>query len=310
MSKWILKALVQKTISFFPYKEKINYWFQKNITKGVRLDDQYFSYKIEHARDHLRFFNRFSENTIEKTTALELGTGWYPIIPIAFFLQGVEKTVSIDLSSWLSLDNLRWTCKKFMEWQERSLLENYLPNLRTDRWQQLVDLVYNEGVSFDEMCVALHFEPWVGDGRKTPFESQSFNFICSNNTFEHIPKHFLKDILIEFKRLISPNGLMSHFIDMTDHFAHFDQSITIYNFLQFSEKQWRLIDNNIQGQNRMRFIDYKKIYKELQIPISHEEVRQGNIDDLNRITPANTFVSYSREELAVSHGYLVSKLIK
>ena len=33
--KWHLKAIIQKTISFLPGSHKINYWFQKNITKGV-----------------------------------------------------------------------------------------------------------------------------------------------------------------------------------------------------------------------------------------------------------------------------------
>ncbi len=63
-------------------------------------------------------------------------------------------------------------------------------------------------------------------------KSDSVDFICSNNTFEHIPADILSAILREFKRVIKPGGLMSHFIDMSDHFAHFDSRITIYNFLE------------------------------------------------------------------------------
>lgn len=308
MSKWILKALVQKTISFFPYKEKINYWFQKNITKGVRLDDQYFTYKIEHARDHLAFFKSFSKDKFVDTTALELGTGWYPIVPIAFFLQGVKKTVSLDLSDWLNAENIQLSCKKFVEWHERGVLQNYLPEVQAERWEKVKTLADSKGTSLEEMCLTLYLERWVGDAQKTPFESQSFNFICSNNTFEHIPTPILRNILVEFKRLVSPNGLMSHFIDMSDHFAHFDSSITIYNFLKFTDGQWNLIDNSIQGQNRMRFIDYKLMYKELQLPITHEEYREGSLKELARIQLAEQFSSYKKEDLAISHGYLISKM--
>ena len=67
-------------------------------------------------------------------------------------------------------------------------------------------------------------------------QKESVDFICSNNTFEHIPQEILRDILVEFKRVLHPNGLMSHFIDMSDHFAHFDSRITIYNFLQIQQK--------------------------------------------------------------------------
>ena len=49
-----------------------------------------------------------------------------------------------------------------------------------------------------------------------------------------------------------PDGLHSHFIDMSDHFAHMDSSISIYHFLRYSEAQWKRIDNSIQPQNRWR----------------------------------------------------------
>jgi len=39
--KWMLKAVVQKLIAFFPQREKINYLLQKYVTKGVELTDTY-----------------------------------------------------------------------------------------------------------------------------------------------------------------------------------------------------------------------------------------------------------------------------
>lgn len=130
--------------------------------------------------------------------------------------------------------------------------------------------------------------------------------MCSNNTFEHIPKIILIDILKEFKRLLKADGVMSHFIDLSDHFAHFDTSITTYNFLKFSEKQWDLIDNSIQPQNRMRWADYKKMYADLNIAIKIEETRPGDLAALNTITVDKGFAHLSKVELAISHGYLVS----
>ena len=103
IAKWHLKALVQKTISFFPYKEKCNYFFQKYVTKGVNLTDYYFEIKVMHARDHLNYFKDLSANTNNKNTStLEIGTGWYPIVPISFFLCGYDQLISIDLQNWLT----------------------------------------------------------------------------------------------------------------------------------------------------------------------------------------------------------------
>ena len=100
---------------------------------------------------------------------------------------------------------------------------------------------------------------------------------------------------------------MSHFIDMSDHFAHSDKNITIYNFLQFSTKQWGFIDNKIQPQNRLRHIDFVKMYTELNIPITEEEVRVGDLVELEKTKVHIEFKDYSTEELAKSHCYLVSQ---
>ena len=59
IAKWKAEAIVQKGISYLPKKDKINYLFQKYVTKGVYLTDEYFTYKITHARDHLAYFKKY-----------------------------------------------------------------------------------------------------------------------------------------------------------------------------------------------------------------------------------------------------------
>ncbi len=58
----------------------------------------------------------------------------------------------------------------------------------------------------------------------------------------------------------------------------------------------------------MRFKDYLKIYEELNIPISEIEVRKGNLQELNKVKVNNEFDKYKQEELAISHGYIVTKM--
>ncbi len=305
--KWVAKAIVQKMISFLPNSEKVNFLFQKHVTKAVLLTNQHFDWKITHARDHVNYFLKFAPNRkIGDAQVLELGTGWYPIVPIALFLNGFKNTVSIDIQSWMTVESQLTTVAKFKEWRDAGKLEAFLPNLQEDRWNVLMSLLQNPPKTTAEFNAQIHLKSDIIDGRNTGFEAHSFDFICSNNTFEHIPKIILVDILKEFKRLLKPDGVMSHFIDMTDHFAHFDKSITEYNFLKFSSKQWRLIDNSIQPQNRMRWADYQKIYRDLDIKITAEEVRKGDVQRLKTVKIHPEFAGFSAQELAISHGYLVS----
>jgi hypothetical protein len=99
---------------------------------------------------------------------------------------------------------------------------------------------------------------------------------------------------------------MSHFIDMSDHFAHSDTHITIYNFLKFSRLAWKLMDNSIQPQNRMRLRDYRELYARLDIPYREVSVRTGDLHALDSISIHEEFAAYSPQELAVSHATMLS----
>ena len=132
------------------------------------------------------------------------------------------------------------------------------------------------------------------------------DLIISNNTLEHIYPDVLIPILEEFIRLIKSGGVQSHFIDMSDHFAHFDKSISIYNFLKFSNRQWKVIDNKIQPQNRLRYDDYIEIYGKIGMPVSKTKFRAGDSESLKSFNISKEFEKYSIERLAISHCYITS----
>lgn len=304
--KWIAKAAVQKTISILPRPERVNLLFQRYVTGGVALTEEHFGYKITHARDHLNYLSRFADRPPQRI--LELGTGWYPIIPFAFYLTGHDQIVSVDIQNWLSREGQVTTIRKMRAWDRAGKLRQYLPGFRPDRWATLTALLDTPDdhtrASINEL---VGLTPLLQDARQLDFPDDHFDFICSNNTFEHVHAAVLEGILLEFKRLLRPGGLMSHFIDLSDHFAHFDGSITIYNFLRFSRRQWRMIDNNIQPQNRLRWPDYEAMYQRLGLPITAKDLRPGDPDALARVAVHPQFSDYSAAELAISHGYLVSR---
>ena len=159
----------------------------------------------------------------------------------------------------------------------------------------------------EEICRQLHLELIVQDARQLTISDGSVDFIVSNNTFEHVYPEVLRGILERFWQLLRPGGLMSHFIDMSDHIAHMDPSINIYNFLQFSEKDWQRIDNDIQPQNRWRMAHYRDLYEELGFPYEQRKLRPGGEAALRTVDVHEEFGHLSSKELAISHGYLLSR---
>lgn len=67
MRKWKQKAIVQKIISYLPLSHKINYIFQKYVTRGVNLSDEYFYDRLGHARDHINSYQQYSDLQIPIT---------------------------------------------------------------------------------------------------------------------------------------------------------------------------------------------------------------------------------------------------
>jgi SAM-dependent methyltransferase len=308
VSKWIIKAAVQKTISYLPYAQRVNYFFQKHVTGGVHLTDDHFRLKLQHARDHHQYLLAHGQNKTD-LTILELGTGWYPVVPLLFFLTSSGEVISVDIQKWMTRRTQYITLLKFKEWRERGLLDELVPYFHEQRWEQLMGVIQNPSAyDPDQFNKMIGLKPLIQDARHMNIGSESVDFICSNNTFEHIPGEILHEILCEFNRVIKPGGVMSHFIDMSDHFAHFDSHITIYNFLKFSKKTWAFIDNSIQPQNRMRFRDYIEMYLASGLPVSDEIIREGDPVALKRVLVHSEFSDYTEKELAISHATIISRM--
>ncbi|MFN4006709.1 MAG: methyltransferase domain-containing protein [Chitinophagaceae bacterium] len=264
MKKWILKAVLQKAITTLPAKQaaKVNLIFQKYVTKGLDLKDEYFYDRLGHAKAHLDAYKKYSDKKIPET-CLELGTGWHPIVPISFFLTGATTIYSVDVTFLTSKENVIETINKILQSEQSGVLQEYL-TYQQDKIEVLRAIVAQQNsYSLEQILHLLNITYLVEDARKLSLPDNSIDLINSNNTFEHIYPNILIPILKEFKRIVSKSGgVMSHFIDMSDHFAHFDNSITLYNFLRFSDSQWKWVDNTLQNQSRYKNIRLQKnIYR-------------------------------------------------
>ncbi len=302
MRNWKLKAFIQKLLSIFPGGYDMNFVLQKHVTKGVELTDDYFYDRLNHASDHINAYkNKFSLESDFQFT-LELGTGWYPIVPLAIFLSGAEVIYTIDIVSMTDRDKIKKTIEKFIQSKNFNTLRTFIP-YKEDKMRFLEALYLNyENLTYEKILHLLNFHLIIGDAKTIALSSDKIQLIHSNNTFEHIYPETLIPILSEFKRLIDKSkGVMSHFIDMSDHFAHFDSKISIYNFLKFSESTWKGIDNSIQPQNRLRFSDYLAMYGDLQIPVSYTKIRPGDTQQLTKIKLDKKFKSKTIEDIAISH---------
>lgn len=301
---WKVKAAVQKGISLVPGGRNINYFLQRHVTKGARLNQQYIEDKLDHVRRHLSAWRDHAPESIDPPeSALELGTGWFPVIPIAMRMAGCKQITTIDLDPHIRPDNVLLTIRKLLEYHESGRLTNWF-QMQEDQLPKI-----KAALKSKDPLQALNIEYIVGDATALAGEDR-FDLSLSNNVLEHVSAKVMDGILKRFAGLTRNDGIGSHFVDMSDHFAHFDSSISVYHFLRFSPGAWARIDNDLQPQNRLRLPHLRASFKRSGWEIL-EENRISAQPELLASEPVHEwYANVPAEELAVYHVQYVHRPLR
>jgi len=308
MASWLLKAAIQGTIALLPQAHRINYIFQRNLTKRLRLKEPYFEGKLTVARRHLQNYQRVRpDSPAVPPDVLELGTGWLPIVPISLFLHGVDIIRSVDITPLLNQQLIRETLEMFVKYADEGRLTRHLLHVQPERLDTLRRVAAQaNALSALDLLKQLRIEVVVADASKLDLPAESLTLIMSNTTLEHISPEIMTGIFRAFRRVIRRDGVMSHLIDLTDHYSHLDRNITPYNFLQFSELTWRLFNNRLQYQNRLRASDYRRVHQETGFEIKIEENRSATEEQFRSVKLAPAFARYTTEDAMVIESWMVS----
>ncbi len=243
---------------------------------------------------------------------LEIGTGRIPLVPLAFWLMGAKKTITIDLNPYLKGELIR-ECLIFISEHKEKIPYVFGSLLEKKRFDHLLEFSQNPNFSarkFLDLCQTVYFAP--GNAASTGLASLSIDFHISYTVFEHITLETLKQILEEGNRLVRSNGMFIHKIDYSDHFAHSDEKISAINFLKYSDDEWkRYAENRYAYTNRLRHDDFISLFQSVGHRVlkaepcidrrSQKIVRSG-IFQLNE-----RFNKKSEEILSVSDAWIMTR---
>ncbi|HEC09707.1 MAG TPA: class I SAM-dependent methyltransferase [Acidimicrobiales bacterium] len=243
---------------------------------------------------------------------LEVGTGHKASLPMLFGLCGAESVHTIDLNRRLQVD-VMGSAIEWVQYHAEELVTRLSPYVE--------EPVVRERIS---RLVALRAEPLAalaavgvsydapGDAAAVPLDDGSVDIHFSTTTLEHIPADVLGQILAEAARLLSDRGMAVHLVDLSDHFAHQDPTITRSNFLQFSPARWeRLAGNEFGYCNRLRAEEYRALFEEAGLLIERWETKidRRSLDALNsgelQVDPC--FGDCENEELATDYLAILAR---
>jgi predicted SAM-dependent methyltransferase len=286
---WKIKSTIQKTLGMLPFSDGLNYILQRYVTKGYPAPEPVFQKKIMNADRHIHAYKTFSKTAEPQDTFFEFGAGWDILIPLIYASKGVRKQIVIDISDLLKLSLVRMNIAR-LKAKGFSLPESEILNKQ--------DLQKYLHIDF----MAPH------DGRATGFAPNSVQFISNTDTLEHIPKKDIILIVKECYRILESGQVMSCVIDLRDHYAYFDKTISFYNFLTYSVDEWTAYDNNLHYQNRLRYSDYKKIFEDCGFKVVFEQCETptaADIDTLNKLPLAPEFSQRDLRDIGIQEIWMV-----
>ncbi len=311
MSPWMVKTAVQHVIGRLPKSYWWNGLFQKYITKGYYPGIWRFKAQLSYCRQHYDDYCKYCPAPKSKFKALELGTGPWPIVPIALYLAGATKIWTYDIVPLLQRDTLKRTLELFCDSSRNGVLEKKLGKVTQNRLRHIEKLLEMIDVETPaQLLRKINIHLCIGDARNTNLPENFVDLIFSTVVFEHIDAEILAGLLVEFKRVASPDAVMSHYIGLADQYASFDKSITPYNFLKYSDRQWKLLNNPLIPLSRLRIADYRKVFSENGWDIVEERSTSGSCDDLLKIELSPKFRKYTTEDLLVLFSWIVARPFK
>ena len=127
-------------------------------------------------------------------------------------------------------------------------------------------------------------------------ESNSIDFLFSNATLEHIVFDQFIDTNKEISRIIKPNGLISHRVDLRDHLGGG------LNNLRFSKKIWESDFFSKSGfyTNRIRYSQMLDIFEKTGFSLEVSIIETWDKLPIDKLKISPDFKEISDEDLCVS----------
>lgn len=238
-----------------------------------------------------KLLQKVDEDMAEKNI-LEIGSGWVPVMPYLFkYLGKCNEVHTYDLNEHYQKSSIKELIKYFQN------------NLKID--------------------VSLHDEnkyylpDWITYKPKENLIHtalpDNIDLIASRFVLEHVTPQDIFLMHKRFKEKYDNNTFVVHLISPSDHRAFSDNSLSLYDFLQYSEQDWNNIQTKFDYHNRLRLPQYLKIFKEAGYEILHVDyncISNGSEEErrkFRKIKIHEDFSAYSEEEVTAGGICLIMK---
>ncbi len=270
------KTIIFKGLSVLPSElGYFLYHFLQNIKGNNTLE-----YKIKSTNltfeTVVKILNK-KNLSLENKNIAELGSGWLPIFPYQLMTEGKAKKVdTYDINEHFSQ-------------KEIEKLNAFYANK--------FDCVFAKNGKYNLLKGISYFpKTTICKG-----EIQNIDIVLSRFVLEHVTPKDLVEIHRSLYSNLKSGSLVLHLISPSDHRAYSDSSLSLQDFLKYSEEEWNQIQTKFDYHNRLRLPHYMKVLSEY-FEIVHIEHDTINIDSdsykkFKKLNIHKDFADFSDQEL-------------
>ena len=240
-STWWIKIIVKIILSRIPIKYQT--WKKLGFFVHGRMNNADYAFGVFN-----RHYSKVKKYLSENYTLCELGAGDSIATSLIAPCFGASKTYLVDNGDFVS--------KEIIEYKE---LNDLL------RKKGLNSFNFNTSLNFSELLHKNNSHYYTnGLNDLQNLKENSVDFIFSQATLEHIAVDEFRVTQEEIYRILKPNGIVSHTIDLRDHLNGG------LNNLRFSKQIW---ESNLMSKsgfytNRIRYSDMINIFEETGFKVS------------------------------------------
>lgn len=272
---WRLLVLKKAIVSRIPFREALRAFRRRKY--GYPPDHANLVATLENYSQIKSVIKR-AGRSLAGATVLEIGSGWFPVVPIKLVSDGVGRVLMSDLTPHMDAITFVETVQ-------------FLKSIYSDD-SMIQSLTTIEALPIDYLA------PLNVDH----IDDNSLDYVISRAVLEHIPPADLRALLIALRPKLSKEGLMVHIIDHSDHLEHFDKSISKINFLTWSQAKHSFLNYLIgYGENRLRHHEYRKIFQESGFEVLEEQadIHDETLEFARSLRLASPFREMTPEQNAV-----------
>jgi hypothetical protein len=271
---WRLQVLKKMLLIRLPFSIQLRRL--KRQLLGCKPDSQNISNTVQNFLQMRAELYR-SGHSFFDSKVLEIGTGWFPTIPLLLSQDEVKQVYMSDLIP--HMDEVTFN--------ETLQLLKQIHGFDKDNKIKTIDDI-----------PAVYIAPF--DSEKLPVNS--IDYVISRTVLEHISPEKIVSLFVSLRPKMSKNGLMVHLVDHSDHLEFNDKKISRINFLTWSKRKHDWINYLMRdGENRLRHHEYPALFKRAGFRVLSEQafVHEPSCKIAKTLQLAEPYAAMTPEQLAV-----------